>query len=333
MSAYRSLSTSLSAELDLERNRTEEVAARISQIPIPLRDVAVLLDVRAAALEVTAEWKFETDGVEEALQVVEESRNFALNEGLVSAVRHLSALRVVYLIADERIDQGARAWRGAGLPEDVANLLDLDTQSWREMEAISCARIRLLTAQGEFDSARVVAAHLCEVARKRGLARNTHAVPGVCGWGWNTAPGARTTPRRGCSSTCARSAQRDYIKPLVRERETSAQVMKTLLGLDLQANIGEIANAVLEQLGTTVADAPQAQHYTAREIEVLEGLGRGERDKEIARRLGITEYGVRYHLKNIYRKLGATGRVDAVRRARSGGVIRRRTTETGSGNC
>ena len=79
-------------------------------------------------------------------------------------------------------------------------------------------------------------------------------------------------------------------------------------------------------------DAPQAQHCTAREIEVLEGLGRGERDKEIARRLGITENGVRYHLKNIYRKLGATGRVDAVRRAHSGGVIRR-TTETGSANC
>ncbi len=322
----------LSAELDLERNRTEELGARISQIPIPLRDVAVLLDVRAAALEVTAEWKFDTDGVEEALQVVEESRNFALNEGLVSAVRHLSALRVVYLIADQRIDQGARAWRGAGLPEDLANLLDLDTQSWREMEAISCARIRLLTAQGEFDAARVVAAQLCEVARKRGLARTRMRCLAL--WmGLEYRAGRENDAAARLLEYLRAFGATDYIKPLVRERETSAQVMKTLLGLDRQANIGEIANGVLEQLGTTVADAPQAQHYTAREIEVLEGLGRGERDKEIARRLGITEYGVRYHLKNIYRKLGATGRVDAVRRARSGGVIRRRTTETGSGNC
>ena len=125
----------------------------------------------------------------------------------------------------------------------------------------------------------------------------------------------------------------DYIRPLLRERETSAQVMQAVLGLDLQANIREIANAAQEQLGATVADDPRSQHYTAREIEVLEVLGRGARDKEIGRRLGITENGVRYHLKNIYRKLGSSGRVDAVRRARSSGVIRRCTTESDSGSC
>ena len=322
----------LSTELDLERNRTEEIEARLSQIPMPLRDVAVLLDVRAAALEVTAEWKFETHGAQEALRTVEESHNFALNEGLVSAVRHLSALRVMYLIADERIDQAARAWRGASLPEDLPNLLDLDAQSWREMEAISCARIRLLAAQGEFEAAREVAAGLCEVARKRGLAR-THMRCLALWMGLEYRAGRENDAAARLLEYLRALGGTDYIKPLVRERETSAQVMRTLLGLGLQANIREIANAALEQLGATVADVPQAQHYTAREVEILEGLGRGERDKEIARRLDITEYGVRYHLKNIYRKLGATGRVDAVRRARSGGVIRRRTTETGSGNC
>ena len=320
----------LSTELDLERNRTEGIGARISQIPMPLRDVAVLFDVRAAAVDVTAEWKFETDGVEEALQVVEESRNFALSEGLVSAVRYLSALRVVYLIADERIDQAARAWRGAGLPDDLPNLFDLDTQSWREMEAISCAWIRLLTAQGQFDAAREAAARLCEVARKRGLARTLMRCLAL--WmGLEYRAGRENDAAARLLEYLSAFGGTDYIKPLARERETSARVMKTLLGLDLQASIREIANVVMEQLGATVADAP-AQHYTAREIEVLEGLGRSERDKEIARRLGITENGVRYHLKNIYRKLGATGRVDAVRRARSGGVIRCRTTETGSEN-
>ena len=322
----------LLAELDLERNRTEGLGARISQIPMPLRDVAVLLDVRSAALEVRAEWKFETHGAEEALRTVEESRDFALNEGLVSAVRHLSALRVMYLIADERIDQAARAWRGAGLPEDLPNLLDLDAQSWREMEAISCARIRLLAAQGEFEAAREVAAGLCEVARKRGLARTRMRCLAL--WmGLEYRAGRENDAAARLLEYLRALGGTDYIKPLVRERETSCQVMRALLGLGLQANIREIANAALEQLGTTVADVPQAQHYTAREIEVLERLGRGERDKEIARRLGITESGVRYHLKNIYRKLNATGRVDAVRRARSGGVIRPRTTETGSGNC
>ena len=43
----------------------------------------------------------------------------------------------------------------------------------------------------------------------------------------------------------------------------------------------------------------------------------GLRNEEIASRLGISGAGVRYHLRNIYRKTGASKRADAVRYARS----------------
>ena len=322
----------LSTELDVEHNLTEELEARVRQIPIPLRDVAVLLDVRAAAHDVTAEWKFDTGGAEEALQAVEESWAFALSEGLVGAVRHLSALRVVYLIEDEGVDQATRAWRGAGLPEDLPGLLDLKVQSWREMEAISCARIRLLTARGEFEAAREVAKGLNELARKRRLARTRMRCLAL----WmvleyrakrdNDASARLLDYLRGYGDT-------DYIRPLVRESETAALLLRPLLELDLPAGIRETANAALEQLGSQVADTLRGERYTEREIEVLEGLARAERNKEIARRLGITEHGVRYHLKNLYRKLGATGRIEAVKRARSAGVMDQCTSQISSGNC
>ena len=255
---------------------------------MPLRDVAVLLDVRSAALEVRAEWKFETHGAEEALRTVEESRDFALNEGLVSAVRHLSALRVMYLIADERIDQAARAWRGAGLPEDLPNLLDLDAQSWREMEAISCARIRLLAAQGEFEAAREVAAGLCEVARKRGLARTRMRCLAL--WmGLEYRAGRENDAAARLLEYLRALGGTDYIKPLVRERETSCQVMRALLGLGLQANIREIANAALEQLGTTVADVPAGAtlHRARNRGPGTSGAGRaGQGDRPASRHYG-----------------------------------------------
>jgi LuxR family maltose regulon positive regulatory protein len=44
-------------------------------------------------------------------------------------------------------------------------------------------------------------------------------------------------------------------------------------------------------------------------------------DKQIGRRLGITEHAVRYHLKNIYRKLGVHDRVGALSRARDVGTF------------
>ncbi|MDE0450539.1 MAG: LuxR C-terminal-related transcriptional regulator [Gammaproteobacteria bacterium] len=322
----------LSTELDVEHNRTEELEARISQMPIPLRDVALMIDVRSAALDMAAEWSFDTGGAEEALQAVEESREFALSEGLAGAVRHLSALRVVYLIEDERVDQAARAWRGAGLPNDLPGLLDLEAQSWREMEAISCARIRLLTAQREFEAAREMATGLAELARKRRLARTRMRCLAL--WIVLESRAKRDNDAAARLIDYVR-AYRDtgYIRPLARARESGALVLEPILELDLPANIREMAKTLLQQLGPPVADSLQAQRYTYREIEVLQCLARGERNKEIARRLGITEHGVRYHLKNLYRKLGATSRVDAVRRARSAGMMDQYTTQISSRRC
>lgn len=51
---------------------------------------------------------------------------------------------------------------------------------------------------------------------------------------------------------------------------------------------------------------------TDREREVLEAVARGERSKEIAARLGVTERTVKAHLTAIYNKLGVDSRAAAV---------------------
>ena len=54
---------------------------------------------------------------------------------------------------------------------------------------------------------------------------------------------------------------------------------------------------------------------TEREREVLEAVAQGERSKEIAARLYITERTVKAHLTNIYNKLGVDSRAAAVAEA------------------
>lgn len=61
---------------------------------------------------------------------------------------------------------------------------------------------------------------------------------------------------------------------------------------------------------------------TEREREVLSGVARGERSKEIALRLGITERTVKAHLDSIYNKLGVDSRAAAVSIALQRGFIR-----------
>ncbi len=51
---------------------------------------------------------------------------------------------------------------------------------------------------------------------------------------------------------------------------------------------------------------------TDREREVLEAVARGERSKEIAARLGVTERTVKAHLTSIYNKLGVDSRAAAI---------------------
>ena len=58
-------------------------------------------------------------------------------------------------------------------------------------------------------------------------------------------------------------------------------------------------------------DALSAQ-LTAREREVLELLGRGLANKQIARQLGISERTVKTHLTRIYNALGVTDRTAAI---------------------
>jgi two-component system nitrate/nitrite response regulator NarL len=57
---------------------------------------------------------------------------------------------------------------------------------------------------------------------------------------------------------------------------------------------------------------PAAAALTAREIEIVQMLVRGLRNKEVAAELGISEGTVKVHLHKVYEKLGVDGRVELV---------------------
>ena len=64
---------------------------------------------------------------------------------------------------------------------------------------------------------------------------------------------------------------------------------------------------------TTATDAPPyADALTPREIEVLQQVASGATNKEIAAHLGVAVSTVERHLVNLYTKIGARGRADAV---------------------
>ncbi len=73
-----------------------------------------------------------------------------------------------------------------------------------------------------------------------------------------------------------------------------------------------------------VAERAKLPELSRREIEVLDLVAKGLRNKEIADLLGFSEDGAKQHLRRIYGKLGVTARVEAIAEAQRRGILDRR---------
>ena len=308
----------LTAELDVECGRAAWPREEAQRIPVPFRNIAAWLDVYAAANELAVESRFDSAGTEEALNVVEASCDWADSQGLVSVSRHLLTLKVGYLAEAGRVDEAAATWLDAAFPDDVQSILDLDRYTWREIEAISCARLRLLVASGELESARELAGRLSALARERNLIRTLTRSLAL----------SMILEHRANDTDAAMAHLVEYVHvhaetgfagAMVRAHTTSRPLLGRLLRTGLERRLKDAAQSLLGKIdsreGSTFPD------FTVREREILELLARSRRDKEIARLLGLSVDGVRYHLRNIYRKLGVSRRGEAVSRARTAGIV------------
>jgi NarL family two-component system response regulator YdfI len=82
--------------------------------------------------------------------------------------------------------------------------------------------------------------------------------------------------------------------------------------------------ARLNTASTRPAREKRPTALTERELEVLAGVAAGERSKEIAKRLGLSERTIWAHLTSIYTKLGVDSRASAVALAMERGLLPRR---------
>ena len=305
----------LTIELDLERNRARAIRRktleRLTQPP------GVWADLYLTATAVSAELMLEQYGNRAAIHLLKRADDAGRTTGNESLSSALSALLAHYLVEAGQGEEAGAVWRDRELPCGAAELLDIERRSWRTMETLACARVRLLEAQGDFDGAETLAVSLCDVARERGLARTL-----LRGLALSMAVAhAAGRPDHALERLVefihtARGA--DYIRPLVRRREVSRIVLRRLLDADCDADLRPVAERLLAETAGPDTGSP---FFSTREVEVLAQVARGRRNKEIAARLGLTDQGVRYHLKSIYRKTGTNKRTEAARYAQSIGAL------------
>ena len=274
----------------------------------------------AAASGVSIARALTGEGAVHALAAVEEMLDYVRGAGLPAPARYLAALRVSLLVDAGRPGDAEQAWRGreGELPSDAQACLDLEGQSWREMEALSCAWLRLCIARERFAEARTFAAALCSAAADRGLRRTRMRTLTQCvvlerRAGDEAAAGAHL------AEFLELFAETDYAGSAVLERRACAPALDRFLEETGESRLRAPARALRAALRAADADALPLP-LSARETQVLHRLGT-QPDKAIAAELGLTPYGVRYHIRNLFTRLGAHSRAEAVRRARELGLL------------
>ena len=110
----------------------------------------------------------------------------------------------------------------------------------------------------------------------------------------------------------------------VLQRGASAFIVKSINPVDLpsalrQAVEGTVFSAIgLPDPGDSAA---RAAGLTERETAILTALARGLSNEAIGKELWVAEQTVKFHLTNIYRKLGVANRTEAARLAYQNGLV------------
>ena len=105
----------------------------------------------------------------------------------------------------------------------------------------------------------------------------------------------------------------------------SAYVIKSVNPDDLASTLRQVMEgSVFHSVGLPApgqVSAAAELGLTAREISILNALARGLSNQAIGKELFVAEQTVKFHLTNIYRKLGVGNRTEAVRLAYQHGLI------------
>src|SRR5207237_10255875 len=109
------------------------------------------------------------------------------------------------------------------------------------------------------------------------------------------------------------------------KRGANAYIVKSVNPVDLPAALRQaVEGTVFTAIGLTGDSGEAAAKeagLTERELVILRAVARGLSNEAIAKELWVAEQTVKFHLTNIYRKLGVANRTEAHRSAYQNGLV------------
>ena len=308
--------SALAATLEYELGQLTSARASTRRSAHRMPDSEAWFDIYAAAYESMARLIATDHGLGPALEALADHRRRLEAQGLPRVAALLQNLAIV--IAGERFLRDGReagAFPGTGM--DLA-AIDV-TPTWQERETFTLASAYLQLCEGDSAGADRTLREEIGSSEALGLARSTlrHRL-------------ALSAILLAAGDDCAREEIGTALRLAVRlgARQVVSHFMSPAFAsaLSQTAAEGGIPPEVARfaaSLGASrrTASGTPSVNLSTREIEVLKALSDGGSDKIIGRMLNMSEHGVRFHLKSVYRKLNVHNRVSAIQRARETGAL------------
>ncbi|MDX7952548.1 LuxR C-terminal-related transcriptional regulator [Lichenihabitans sp. Uapishka_5] len=279
------------------------------------------VDAFARGYATLARAKFLREGLEAGLAVLDEAEVLAVERVLPRLESSIALTRAELLTRGGLLDAALHVLE----PLPAIALTDCLAKRWptlRERHEALATKARLLVRRGEPDEGLALARHLLSSAGSTDMGLDLLSARLVMIEGlWGTrcheealsqiqAVLAFAVPQQATQVVRDGDASmKGILRAVVRQfglsvfRPEGVAYLASILGPLQPRRVGELTSSAAVVL-------------TMREAEVLAGLERGAANKEIARELRLTEAAVKFHLKNLFRKLGVNRRTLALSVAR-----------------
>lgn len=309
-SMLKAVACSLLAPLLYQRNRLAEASALVDASLATIERQDGWFDIYALAYETAVRMAYSQSGAEAGRAMLQRARVNARLRGLRELERLVDAWQV-------ELDSGkaapAAALEPAGAALEEPRLRTDARVNWRERYAWTVTAVKLALACGQHARAlqwseREIA--VCAAQGRRADAANLDVLAALALKAQGDAQGAVARLARALDFAGGVDAVRLFFNlppsadALIREALNDARALPPLGA--------QRAFLLRVQRELRAQQADDAGVLSSRELDVLRELHRGRSNKAIGRLLGLSENTVKFHLKQIYRKLGVDSRIAAL---------------------
>lgn len=312
----------LIAEVNYELNNLDTAGSYLHNIIKKLHVTEGWFDIYAAGYITAAQLILNDAGLDAAMEFLDSVESEIEACGIIGLVKTILATRISLLSRHGLFNEAEYILKYSNLTIDTYIEPDPDVTTWREREAVIKAIAELSVPHGNnhkiFQDLLQISHNLLATMHIRSFI-HIGILTALAGMSL----GEKEQTWKLLMQVMDRSLHSGFIRFFIDRGEQARQMLEIFekeCGHILPGRTAQHCHDIIEQFDISGQEV-QSFSLTKRESELLVELKHGKPDKLIARSLRVSPNTVRYHLKKLYRKLGAANRTEAVHIAREASLI------------